>query len=341
MAKYSVDHTCGHSQTHELLGPHKERDRKLAWLETTVCSDCCHAKREADHAAAATLAAEENQAAGLPALIGSEKQVAWAESIRVPICAALAAAESTLAARTWTSPEAEREMRDAFALIVDEVCGRTDARWWIDEGRHLGFTSPESAAGWVGRQAKGRGLVPTAVREHEEHKARVLAEREASRTRHEILVAEIMQSWSDAGLTWDPETDAVSGTVAGHEVRLATVGFLEVVTVDGATIDDPGVLRQYLSSFGSKAKSSLRLVERLRRSDSLAGASVASVQKDKQVIKVTLGDGRVLTGRSSREGWSLAGVVEGHLEKTLDPTHPEVKRLAAEARAWAKKAGVK
>lgn len=46
MAKYNVDHICGHNQTHELFGPGKERDRKIAWLETTICTDCWKAEKK-------------------------------------------------------------------------------------------------------------------------------------------------------------------------------------------------------------------------------------------------------------------------------------------------------
>lgn len=40
MAKYTVTHSCGHKQVHDLIGPGSERERKLAWLEGTVCRDC-------------------------------------------------------------------------------------------------------------------------------------------------------------------------------------------------------------------------------------------------------------------------------------------------------------
>lgn len=40
MAKYTVKHSCGHTQTHDLFGPGKDRERKIAWLKTTVCKKC-------------------------------------------------------------------------------------------------------------------------------------------------------------------------------------------------------------------------------------------------------------------------------------------------------------
>jgi hypothetical protein len=40
MAKYAITHSCNHTETHQLFGPHKERDRKIAWLQTVVCGKC-------------------------------------------------------------------------------------------------------------------------------------------------------------------------------------------------------------------------------------------------------------------------------------------------------------
>ena len=45
MAQYNVPHKCGHTQTHQLFGPGKDRDRKRDWLETTECAECFKARR--------------------------------------------------------------------------------------------------------------------------------------------------------------------------------------------------------------------------------------------------------------------------------------------------------
>ena len=77
--KYDVTHTCGHTSRVELFGKNADREKRLAWLERTVCPDC--------------IRAEQNEAAieqGLPELVGSEKQIAWALSLREK---AIAAAE--------------------------------------------------------------------------------------------------------------------------------------------------------------------------------------------------------------------------------------------------------
>jgi hypothetical protein len=40
MAKYYPPYSCGHSREVVLYGPHRERERKLAWLETVPCPAC-------------------------------------------------------------------------------------------------------------------------------------------------------------------------------------------------------------------------------------------------------------------------------------------------------------
>lgn len=73
MAKYTVTHTCGHTQDVNLFGKNTERDRRIAWLETQPCPECKR-MQELENA--------KEQASGLPELTGSERQIEWAMVIR-------------------------------------------------------------------------------------------------------------------------------------------------------------------------------------------------------------------------------------------------------------------
>lgn len=55
MAQYTVTHTCGHEEVHQIYGTnaHGERDHKIEWLETTLCSECWKKEREVKAAAEA------------------------------------------------------------------------------------------------------------------------------------------------------------------------------------------------------------------------------------------------------------------------------------------------
>jgi len=160
MAKYEVEHTCGHTETHNLTGPHKNREW---WLENVgpgrLCSDCFETERQKQYAEQSAQAQEAAKSSGLPELTGSPKQIAWAETLRAAFLKSLDGVDELSAARDafeyhlfegvevvegsqiWKfqySPEAEQEMRDAGALIKSEPRERSEARWWIDNRNQSG-----------------------------------------------------------------------------------------------------------------------------------------------------------------------------------------------------------
>lgn len=130
MAKYDVTYTCGHTDTIQIYGPGRDRERKLANEESKLCPDCYKAKLEADRQKQNAEAAEANQAAGLPKLEGTEKQIAWAESIRKSMIDHIIEyyiSQITDEAKAEHPEEYERVMKGFEALKR-----HTDASWWID-----------------------------------------------------------------------------------------------------------------------------------------------------------------------------------------------------------------
>ena len=125
MAQYTVNHTCGHQQTHQLYGPNKDRQRKIEWLQTTVCTDCYRAQQDQQRQAQSTQAAETAVAQGWPTLTGTEKQVAWAQTIRAEVLSHLPALRQRLEAFT----EAQRTETET---CITALIARTDAGWWIE-----------------------------------------------------------------------------------------------------------------------------------------------------------------------------------------------------------------
>lgn len=73
MAKYNITYKCGHTDTISLYGPIKERENKIEWLSNNLCPAC---KRQI------ALDRAKQNAAMLPKLQGSDKQVEWAMVIR-------------------------------------------------------------------------------------------------------------------------------------------------------------------------------------------------------------------------------------------------------------------
>ena len=110
-----ITHACGHEQVHYLTGFAGQQDRKARWLRTTLCRICFIAGRREEQA---TLAAQAEAAVAhldLPKLSGSDRQIAWATTIRASGLAALVADIAG--------------MDDEALTPCLEI---TDAKWWID-----------------------------------------------------------------------------------------------------------------------------------------------------------------------------------------------------------------
>lgn len=124
--------TCGKTFERVMYGNNRrDADGKAAWASEhfTECPDCAEkrvrAEREAENAATAKNASE----AGLPQLSGSEKQIAWANTLR----------EKTLARiREICKPDGDPEHQASFERFLSWLIETHDkASWWIDN-RNMG-----------------------------------------------------------------------------------------------------------------------------------------------------------------------------------------------------------
>lgn len=135
MAWEMVNYSCGHSEREQFYGPHRDRERKKEWKERGVCSDCYRKQKNEERAKASQVAAEQAKAGGLPALVGSEKQIAWAETIRKN---ALASAQNnvlsrdTFAALPVDKQESSRGVFEVMRTARDRLETEPSAKWWID-----------------------------------------------------------------------------------------------------------------------------------------------------------------------------------------------------------------
>lgn len=148
MARYTVTHACGHTSEVQLYGKEKDRQWRLHRLEQEDCLDCRNAA-----------AAKANEAEGLPALRGSEKQVCWAESVRSRIVHELErSAEAYIESQTLLAqideqkgplpdstarlggrevvckggPRAMDRFHERAGAVLEKVRSETSAAWWID-----------------------------------------------------------------------------------------------------------------------------------------------------------------------------------------------------------------
>ena len=124
----TITHTCGHTETVQMYGSASERDSKAAWLASKPCQEC---QRKAQQAQAT----ESAQAQGLPALTGSDKQVAWATTIRAEQLGKVAKMrqefEATGRKQNVTEDVMAAQMGQ-FDALVAKLATQTAASWWID-----------------------------------------------------------------------------------------------------------------------------------------------------------------------------------------------------------------
>lgn len=103
MGWQTINHACGHTTDEQIYGKHSGRENRAEFLGRSDCPACATRK-----------AAEQAQATGLPVLTGSDKQIAWAASIR------------------------ERALRLLSPERAEKIRPETSSKWWIDNRNSLG-----------------------------------------------------------------------------------------------------------------------------------------------------------------------------------------------------------
>lgn len=129
--QYSITHSCGHQKAANIVGTdtHGERQRKAEWLATRLCPDCARQQRDAANQQENENAATRARAAGWPALTGTDRQVAWAETLR-----STKTDQVREALRGSVSDSAAGEVLRMWERVV--LAGHTDAAWWIEQSRY-------------------------------------------------------------------------------------------------------------------------------------------------------------------------------------------------------------
>lgn len=149
MAKYNCIYKCGHSETVQLFGKMDSRNEYLAWAaENKLCPDCYRAEIENRNARRNILSAQRAEVEGLPALTGSDKQIAWANTIRDGALERWrdhsAPSADQIRAKFPSLTDAEHAEIQSFVAaisqqwITDIISAKTDSRWWIDNRNNIG-----------------------------------------------------------------------------------------------------------------------------------------------------------------------------------------------------------
>ena len=127
MAKYDVERSCGHVETVSLFGKVKDREWRLENIESQkLCYDCWQKQLAEEREKENKEAAEAAQEMNLPPITGSEKQIAWAETIRQKMLI-------TIDDYIYTSVKKEMRNDPSLREAVEHIKNnKTEARWWID-----------------------------------------------------------------------------------------------------------------------------------------------------------------------------------------------------------------
>lgn len=188
--------SCGAEMKLFVTGNRRDAERKADWMLNNghVCDDCLQASREAENAKAA----EANQA--LPKLQGSEKQIAWAETIRrqhldvveesISIITGFATYDkarqaiatssllpkmlindTVIAFHVSNEDSGFAQLKSILFAIKEVLSEQVKSSWWID-GRN-------ASSSWILGQLKeqiAKRLVSPVTTEQEELERDVLAE---------------------------------------------------------------------------------------------------------------------------------------------------------------------
>lgn len=134
MAWYYGTYSCGHEGRTNVIGPEKDRQRKADWEFEKECPECREAsrkeaiERENEEALKASIEME------LPELTGTEKQVAWANTIRKRFIDQYEQVIEKAEQIKLESPKSKvANTIDEFQKVFDYVLNnKVKASYWID-----------------------------------------------------------------------------------------------------------------------------------------------------------------------------------------------------------------
>jgi hypothetical protein len=138
MSQYTIEFSCKHTENRNIVGKEKDRKGKADWMAQGVCSDCYKLEKAAERQK--ELSAQMATAAQftLADLEGSEKQVAWAEKIRVKMIVAVENLKTKMvdyANETELSEieSAQLELNlSVYAEVIEAIGSKVKSTWFID-----------------------------------------------------------------------------------------------------------------------------------------------------------------------------------------------------------------
>jgi len=140
MAKYTVTYADGVTGTVNIVGPVKDRQRKADWYSTRLSPEGYKKQQEELRQQENVEAKQKAESKELPKLQGSDKQIAWAEKIRIEYVDKLddfiSKTRSADTAKGNLSPDEYsrylQPINDTAKDFRDKLLSKASASWWID-----------------------------------------------------------------------------------------------------------------------------------------------------------------------------------------------------------------
>lgn len=141
MSWYYGTYSCGHEGRINIVGPQKDRQSKADWRFSGLCPECLEKERKDAQERANTEAEKRSEEMEWPILTGTEKQVAWANTLRLALfekfCkniqkideAKLSGMKLDFGGEIRTITTSKDELTDSFDYAI---LSHTDASFWIN-----------------------------------------------------------------------------------------------------------------------------------------------------------------------------------------------------------------
>lgn len=131
MAKYSGIYSCGHEGVVNIIGRHKDREWKKERVFSNMCPDCYKKYLEKQIKEANQKALEETKEMELPELEGTEKQIAWANTLRIDFIKKV----TDYADEKDLQHKGESKKAERYRVTLDYILSLKEAQkasYWID-----------------------------------------------------------------------------------------------------------------------------------------------------------------------------------------------------------------
>lgn len=137
MAWYDGTYICGHEGRISITGPSKDRDRKAEWRFSGLCPECYKKQLKKEKEEKNCEAAKKSMEMELPELSGTEKQVAWAITIRLKRIELLHERFEMIDKKLKDKgldiiPGSDAKMSDVADALEYFVQAHTDAKFWVE-----------------------------------------------------------------------------------------------------------------------------------------------------------------------------------------------------------------